>query len=663
MRHLEVKRLAGVIAATVVPLLVQAADVGFAFVSSHSNSIYRLGEMAEVRVSLTNGCGRMVTDGRCRVVMDNFGDRVIGSSVEFDLAKTNPIVLRGSLDRPGFLRFVIDGEDGAGRPFHGLWAVGFEPERIRPGSERPADFDAFWDSAVANFAATVPFDVQMVRNEAQSVGSHDCYELTFPTVPAGRKIRGQLSVPKEKGRFPITMNVPGAGSGTWSWARLSGRCYLTLNVVDYPHRPSGDVDALYADQNARWSAKSGLTGDVWYFVGDLSREREDYFYYGAILGINRAVDWVAGLDKVDTSDFRYEGQSQGGAFGIILSALNTHITRAQIAEPALTDLSGELVDGRQSGWPQLISRTKGYTALNENVKRIAPYYDCAHFVPRITIPTRWNVGFVDELCPPTAVWAGYNCLRTYDKMMSCFPGLGHGIPAAKYQEAARETEATWEVEVLPPKDAPWIDAKVEAYPEGPLTARTVETVRGWGNWVGTDFANKAAVAQSGSLEISTSGGDSLDYRGTRANDLSSSKVKGVRVCTSFARFPSYRCGVGHLEVPVGAKAALTICNGDFYGLAAKGNVNAWTLLAPAGAFAGAEVAVRIEIENYADGDASVRYLVGATPETATQIGDVLYVKSDADVSAVSFEGSGTLTRLEGESEEWNDGLMLLIAGS
>ena len=74
------------------------------------------------------------------------------------------------------------------------------------------------------------------------------------------------------------------------------------------------------------------------------------------------------------------------------------------------------------------------------------------------------------------------------------------------------------------------------------------------------------------------------------------------------------------------------------------------------------VAVRIEIENYADGDASVRYLVGATPGTATQIGDVLHIKSDAVVSDVSFEGSGTLTCLEGECEKRKDGLMLLIAG-
>ena len=637
-----------------------AAEIGFRFEADHEDCLYKVGEEAVVTVTATNGSGEAVKGGSCRVEIDNYGSKVYQVIAAVDFATQNPFELRAMPTKPGFVRIRISGHDSQNAYFSGQWSVGYEPEKIRPGSERPADFDAFWEAAVANFAATVPVDAQMVKNAAESTGSHDCYELTFATVPEGRKIRGQLSIPKGEGRFPITMNVPGAGSGTWGWTRPAGRCYLTLNVLDYPHRPNGDVDALYAEQNERWSAKSGLVNDKWYFVGDLSKEREDYFYYGAILGINRAVDWVAGLGKVDASDFRYEGQSQGGAFGIYLSALNSHITRAQIGEPALTDLSGELADGRQSGWPQLISRTASYPELNANVKRIAPYYDCAHFVPRIKIPTRWNVGFVDELCPPAAVWAGYNCLQTYDKMMSNFPGLGHGTPAALYREAVRVTEASWDVPAPLPKDAPWIDAKVGAYPAGPLTPRTVESVRGWGSWVGTDFSNKATVVPAGTLEIETDD-EGLAYAGSAPKDLSSPKLKGVEVRTSFARFPSYDCDISLLEVPDGAKAALTICKGCFYGLSAKDGANAWTLLAPAGASAGAEVAVKIVIEDYSGGSARVRYFVGATPETVAQVGGALEVKAaDAVVSGVSFEGCGALTSLEGDGERRRRGMMLIV---
>ena len=109
---------------------------------------------------------------------------------------------------------------------------------------------------------------------------------------------------------------------------------------------------------------------------------------------------------------------------------------------AMTDLSGALDDGRQSGWPQLPEKFAGKPCY-AGMMKILPYFDCAHFVPRIRIPTRWFVGFVDELCPPQAVWAGYNCLKTKDKKMLCFPGLGHGTPAWRYREANKAVEASW----------------------------------------------------------------------------------------------------------------------------------------------------------------------------------------------------------------------------
>ena len=418
---------------------VAGGSIGFRFEADHPDCLYRVGEEAVVTVTATNGAGEAVKDWHCRVEIDNYGRNILGVVAKQEFAKENPFKLRGKLDKPGFLRFRILGKDPEGRWIGCQWGVGYEPERIRPGSARPADFDAFWDEAVAKFEKEVPIDARMELDEAASKGSHDCYLLTFATVPKGRVIRGQLSIPKGDGPWPISMNVPGAGSGSWGFTRPAGRAFLTLNVLDYPCRPdkaAHPVKELYAAQNRLWGGKSGC-GNVWYFEGDVSKGREDYFYYGAILGINRAVDWVAALPRIDTRDFRYAGQSQGGAFGIILSALNTHLTRAQIGEPAVTDISGFLADGRQSGWPRLPEKFEGKPCY-DNMMGILPYFDCAHFAPRIRIPTRWFVGFVDELCPPAAVWAGYNCLKTTDRKMLNVPGLGHGIPAALYAESEKK---------------------------------------------------------------------------------------------------------------------------------------------------------------------------------------------------------------------------------
>ena len=441
-----IRRVALVIACAVASVAwANKSSIGFKFEADHSDCLYKLGEEAVIVVTATNGAGEAVREGCCRVDIDNFGGHRFSTIANQDFSKENPFTVRGTMMEPGFLRVNISGEDPQGRYLGCWWGVGYEPEKIRPASARPVDFDVFWDTAIAKFEKEVPFDVTMVLDEQESKSSHDCYRLTFATVPKGRVIRGTLTIPKGDGPWPIMMTVPGAGLGSWGFTRKKDRAFLTLNVVDYPCWPDKEkssVEQLYAEQNKRWGAKTGPGTANWYFHGDLSRGREDFFYYGAILGINRGVDWVSVLPRIQPHSVWYYGQSQGGAFGIYLSALNKNIVRAGIGEPAITDLCGKLVDRRQGGWPTLPEQYAG-RPFYDNMMAILPYFDCVHFVPRIKVPTRWFVGFVDALCPPHAVWAGYNCLRTTDKRMQNWPGLGHGTPSQLYQKAFKEWQESW----------------------------------------------------------------------------------------------------------------------------------------------------------------------------------------------------------------------------
>ena len=114
-----------------------------------------------------------------------------------------------------------------------------------------------------------------------------------------------------------------------------------------------------------------------------------------------------------------------------------------MSEPAITDISGFLDDGRQSGWPTLPEKMRG-KPLFDGMMKWLPYFDCAHFAPRIRIPTRWLVGFTDELCTPQSIWAGYNCLTCPDRRIVCWPGLNHGCPAAVFSQATKALEASWQ---------------------------------------------------------------------------------------------------------------------------------------------------------------------------------------------------------------------------
>ena len=149
--------------------LMAAADakglIGFKFEADHTDCLYRLGEDAVVTITATNGAGEAVRTGSVRVEWDNYGRRNLGVVKEWNFAEKNPLVVKGALDKPGFMRVRVQGKDSEGAWIGCQWGVGFEPEKIRPASERPADFDAFWEGASARFAKEVPIDAKMEKDE------------------------------------------------------------------------------------------------------------------------------------------------------------------------------------------------------------------------------------------------------------------------------------------------------------------------------------------------------------------------------------------------------------------------------------------------------------------------------------------------------------------
>jgi len=164
--------------------------------------------------------------------------------------------------------------------------------------------------------------------------------------------------------------------------------------------------------------------------------RETYLYYRILLGINRGVNWLAARPDVDKTRFVYTGTSQGGGFGFYLCGLNKNFTKGVMHVPALTDLLG-FQKGRDSGWPKLIENVT--PEQKEAAIRTAPYFDGAHFAPRITCPVRVSVGFIDETCPPAAVYSSYNALRVKDKAIR----HGFGMPHKVFPQIYEQLDQQW----------------------------------------------------------------------------------------------------------------------------------------------------------------------------------------------------------------------------
>ncbi len=373
------------------------------------NCLYSVGEKAQFTVSALDAAGAAADSGAMTVKITNDGRDVLAEET-FELKDEANKTFECTLDQPGFVKVFVHAEtaDGAVKR-DDLAGAGFDPEKIEPGLPKPDDFDAFWAKGKEEVRA-IPIDLEKRKLADFSNEKRDMYAVNFATVD-GQRVYGWLGVPKTGAApYPTIVNVAWAGVGFAPDPQTvdEGFVVLTLNVFPYEVPIDEKVRGLvYEDFNKRLGCN--------YFEWNMD-DRDKYFYRAPILGLDRAVDWLAEQDYVDASRIGYHGTSQGGGFGLILTGLNKHIRRSVVSVPAICDHAG-LLKGRNSGWPQLVAhwRNNNDPARAERTKEASRYYDAVNFARSIDVPITVTVGFRDVTCCPSSVYSAYNVIPSENK--------------------------------------------------------------------------------------------------------------------------------------------------------------------------------------------------------------------------------------------------------
>lgn len=110
---------------------------------------------------------------------------------------------------PGFLTcrvFLLD-EKGA-TVADDLAQAAFDPEKLRPMTDMPEDFAAFWERAKAE-NAKIPMDPRVERAEQWCTDKVDVYYVRLQSFRKDNYVYGYVSVPKSKGPHPAVLYVPG----------------------------------------------------------------------------------------------------------------------------------------------------------------------------------------------------------------------------------------------------------------------------------------------------------------------------------------------------------------------------------------------------------------------------------------------------------------------
>ncbi|WP_213454139.1 acetylxylan esterase [Rhizomonospora bruguierae] len=233
----------------------------------------------------------------------------------------------------------------------------------------------------------------------------DTYDVTFAGY-GGAPIRGWLHLPAGgAGPLPAVVEYIGYGGGR-----------------GLPHERNLFAQAGYAHfvmdtrgQGSAWSV--GDTDDAEPAAGAPSipgfmtrgiMDPATYYYRRVFTDAVRAVEAVRTHPAVDASRVAVTGGSQGGGITLAAAGLVDDLAAAAPDVPFLCDFprATTLVDSYP--YAEIKNYLKIHRGRVDAVYRTLAYFDVAVLCRRANAPALFSVGLMDEVCPPSTVYAAYN---------------------------------------------------------------------------------------------------------------------------------------------------------------------------------------------------------------------------------------------------------------
>ena len=284
------------------------------------------------------------------------------------------------------------------------WNIGIRPDDVISAPDAPEDFDAFWESTLAQMDE-IPLEPVFKEIPEYSNELRTCYEVSYESF-GGATAGGIISIPVAPGTYPVLIQYMGYGAFPFYFDPSA-----SPDRIDFLVSVRGQ--GIFREPQQRWIDR-GLAS------------KEDFYYRGAFCDVKRAVDFVASLDKADVNRIVAMGESQGGAFTVVAAALDKRIVAASPAVPFLGDYPDY---ARIVWWPvhEVLEQADADGLPHEQVFEMLRYFDVKNFAPKVSCPVYMAFGLQDPTCPPHTNFAIYNNLGSKEKHYFCVPTCGHAM--------------------------------------------------------------------------------------------------------------------------------------------------------------------------------------------------------------------------------------------
>ncbi|MGB8984155.1 MAG: acetylxylan esterase [Anaerolineales bacterium] len=300
-----------------------------------------------------------------------------------------------------------------------------ELKTYRPARDEPADFDTFWKSTLEE-ARKYPLNATFERVDHGLV-AQETFDVTFAGF-GGQPIKGWLILPAQHVRathaspLPCVVEYIGYGGGRsfpieWLLWASAGYAHFVMDTRGQGSNWSpGDTPDLYAE------------GGNPHVPGSMTRgilDPRHYFYRRVFTDAVRAIEAARSHPAVDAAQIAVTGGSQGGGITIAAAGLVPDVVAAMPDVPFLCHYrrATEIVDSYP--YKEIADFLNTHRDKVDAVFNTLSYFDGVNLSARAKAKALFSVGLMDQICPPSTVFAAYNYWAGSEKDIKVYPYNGH----------------------------------------------------------------------------------------------------------------------------------------------------------------------------------------------------------------------------------------------
>ncbi len=273
----------------------------------------------------------------------------------------------------------------------------------RPARIEPADYARFWNETLTE-ARSFPLSARFEPVDA-GLPLLDTFDLTFNGF-GGQPVKGWLLLPHQRtAALPCVVNYIGYGGGRG-------------HLIDWTLLPAAGLACLVMDtrgQGSSWSP--GETpdpepqGSSPSYPGFMTRgvlDPRTYYYRRVCTDGVRAVEAARSHPAIDPGRIAITGASQGGGITLAVAGLEPSVRAVLPDVPFLCHYRRATQLIATAPYSEISSYLKTHRDQVEKVFQTLAYFDGVNFAAHSAAPALFSVGLMDDICPPSTVYAAYN---------------------------------------------------------------------------------------------------------------------------------------------------------------------------------------------------------------------------------------------------------------